>query len=107
MGTSFNDCMSLFVSLPSSNNQIENTTSSRSSLLLLLFGSFLGFPNKLLQGTIEELFEPSLHSWVNSSPLHWSLQSKLKACSLLVARLSSSSITGIFQFIMIVRKNSR
>jgi hypothetical protein len=98
MGTCFNDCMSIFVSHPSSNITIENTTTSRSSLLLILFGSFLGFPNKLLQGTLDAIFDPMLHSWVNSSPLNWDLQNKLKACSLLVARLSTSSITGIMIF---------
>lgn len=96
MEASLSTCISLFVSLPLSNYQIENTTSSRSSLLLIIFGSLLGFPKELLQGTLEAIFEPHLHSWVTTHPLSWDLQSKLKACSLLVARLSSSSITGEF-----------
>jgi hypothetical protein len=93
METVLGSCISLFVSLPSSNYKIESTTSSRTSLLLLLFGSFLGFPKKLLQGTLEAIFDPTVHPWCLESPLNWNLQNKLKACSLLVARLSSSSIT--------------
>jgi hypothetical protein len=58
-----------------------------------VYGSFLGFPKKLLQGTLEAIFDPKVHPWCRESPLTWNLQSKFKACSLLVARLSSSSIT--------------
>jgi hypothetical protein len=90
METAVSSCISLFLS---SNYRIESTTSSRTSLLLLLFGSFLGFPNKLLQGTIEAIFDPKVHPWSVESLQSWNLQSKLKACSILAARLSSSSIT--------------